>query len=263
MGFYSEYLDAKLNFLEISSERKKQLKNISELLESKDILVFASDLTKKAPTAIDYSDILPFQDQISNLKGTGLILILETPGGFAEVVEDIVCLIRKKYDYFQVIIPGYAKSAGTIFAMAADEILMGTTSALGPIDAQVMFNNKRFSAEALIEGLKKIKKEVLETGKLNPAYIPILQNLSPGELQHCENEQNFSQELVYEWLAKYKFKNWKTHSSNGKQVSNEDKVKRAKEVARKLCSHSKWLTHGRSLNIDKLVPPPKGSGNFI
>jgi ClpP class serine protease len=84
--------------------------------------------------------------------------------------------------------------------MAGDEILMGKTSALGPIDAQMIYpgTGKRFSADALLEGLEKIKKEVLDTGKLNPAYIPILQNISPGEIQHCENAQAFSRTLVRE-----------------------------------------------------------------
>jgi ClpP class serine protease len=60
--------------------------------------------------------------------------------------------------------------------MAGDEILMGTGSALGPIDAQIgQTNGKRFSAHAFLEGFKKIKEEVAATGKLNPAYIPSLQ----------------------------------------------------------------------------------------
>src|ERR1017187_7806542 len=78
-------------------------------------------------------------------------LPLETPGGFADVTEDIVRLIRQKYDSFAVIIAGWAKSAGTILAMAADEILMGPNSALGPIDAQMFWQNRQFSADALLE----------------------------------------------------------------------------------------------------------------
>lgn len=53
-------------------------------------------------------------------------------------------LIRSRHERIGIIIPGMAKSAGTIFSMAGDEILMGDTSALGPIDAQVVSNGKRF-----------------------------------------------------------------------------------------------------------------------
>ena len=251
MGFYSEYLDQHLNFDQITKERKTQLKRISQIRNDRDILVYASDLTKgNAAISIDYSDLLPFQDQLANLNGKSIDVILETPGGFAEVVEDLVKLVRNKYEKVGIIIPGYAKSAGTIFAMAGDEILMGSTSALGPIDAQIITNNKRFSAEAFLEGLEKIKEEVIKEGKLNPAYIPILQNISPGEIQHCENVQNFSRKLVTEWLSKYKFKYWDTHRSTGKPVTDKEKKKQANEIAGTLCRQSKWLTHGRSIKID-------------
>jgi hypothetical protein len=252
MGYYSDYLNKQWDFNQLTVERKKQLKRISELRGDRDIIVYGSDATKNTQgIIIDYNDILPFQDQLSNLNGNSLDIILETPGGFAEVVEDLVRLIRKKYEKVGIIIPGSAKSAGTIFAMAGDEILMGSSSSLGPIDAQIYSNNKRFSAEAFLEGLEKIKKEVLSTGKLNPAYIPILQNISPGEIQHCENAQNFSKILVTQWLSEYKFKFWAVHSSTNQPVTKDDKKERANQIADKLCRQSEWLTHGRSIKIEE------------
>lgn len=250
MGIYTEYLDKNLNFLSLTEERKKALRTIAELRSGRDIIVYASDLTKNVNNSIEYSDLLPFQDQLSNLSGKEIDVIIETPGGFAEVVEDMVRLLRSKYEKIGIIIPGYAKSAGTIFSMAGDEILMGKLSALGPIDAQIASNGKRFSADALLDGLEKIKNEVISTGRLNPAYIPMLQNLSPGEIQHCENAQTFSKTLVTKWLSEYKFKYWEKHRSNGKEVTKEDKAQRASEIAGRLCKHSDWLTHGRSIKIE-------------
>lgn len=84
------------------------------------------------------------------MKGKSIDVILETPCGVAEAVEDMVRLLRDKYDHIGIIVPGTAKSAGTIFSMAGDEILMGTTSALGPIDAQIISSNKRYSADAFL-----------------------------------------------------------------------------------------------------------------
>jgi len=249
MGVYSEYLDQNMDFIGLTAERKKQLQEISKLRGKRDILVMASDLTKNVKSAIEYSDILPFKDQLSNLDGSEIDIILETPGGFAEVVEDLVRLVRQRYEKVGVIIPGYAKSAGTIFAMAGDEILMGSFSALGPIDAQISSNGKSFSADAFLDGLNKIKGEVISTGRLNPALIPILQNISPGEIQHCENAQNFSKTLVRKWLSIYKFKYWQTHSTTGEPVTSEEKEERAEEIAAKLCKHSDWLTHARSIKM--------------
>lgn len=251
MSYYTEYLNKNMNYDAIRKERKVQLKKISQLRGNRDILVYASDLMKGiAPISIDYSDILAISDQLSQMNGTEIDIILETPGGIAEVVEDAVKLIRGKYEKVGVIIAGWAKSAGTIFAMAGDEILMGKTSALGPIDAQIFNNNKRFSAEAFLEGLEKIKEEVVKTQKLNPAYIPILQNISPGEIQHCKNAQDFSKILVIKWLMDYKFKYWEKHSSTGNPVTSEEKEKQADKIAGILCKQSEWLTHGRSIKID-------------
>ena len=91
-----------------------------------------------------------------------------------------------------MIVPGHAKSAGTIPAMAGDEILMGRASSLGPIDGQVQAaGGMRFSAGALLEGLEKIKSEGERAGSLTPAYIPILQNVSPGEIHDSKNGSGY------------------------------------------------------------------------
>lgn len=152
-----------------------------------------------------------------------------------------------------MIVPGWAKSAGTIIAMAADEILMSPQSAVGPIDAQLFWQGKIFSADALLEGFEKIKKEVISTGALNKAYIPILQGLSPGELQSAENALSFAQKLVAEWLVKYKFKNWTVHTSSNKPVTEDERKARAAEIAGMLCNHGRWLTHSRSIKLDDLA----------
>lgn len=251
MSYYAEYLNQDLDISSLTVKRKALLKRIAEI-RGRPNLVIASDLLKSdARISIDYSDIISIQDQLSNLQGKSIDIILETPGGIAEVVEDMVRLIRQKFERVAIIVPGWAKSAGTIFAMAGDEILMGPTSALGPIDAQIVTNNKRFSADAFLEGLNKIKNETEKSGRLNIAYIPILQGISPGEIQHCENAQNFSKILVTQWLRDYKFKFWEKHS-DGKDVTLEDREKRASEIAEELRSQSKWLTHGRSINIADL-----------
>lgn len=253
MGIFTEYLEKNLTFEELNKERKKQLKRISELRGGRDILVYAADLNKNnAPISIVYDDLLAINDQLSNLSGDALDLILETPGGSGEVAEDIVKLIREKYNDVAVIVPGWAKSAGTIIAMSCDAILMEPASALGPIDAQITRGGKTFSADALIKGMEEIKDEVTRTGILNKAYIPILQGISPGELQGAQNALNFAKELVREWLVKYKFKDWNIHSLDGSPVTYEEKLQRAEEIASELADHSKWLTHGRSIKISDL-----------
>jgi hypothetical protein len=252
MGIYSEYL-AFQDFNLISAERKKQLQRISKI-RGRDILVIASDLTKgDCPITIDGSDVTAVADQLTGKKGEGIDVILETPGGYAERAEDIVKLIRDKYPSLAFIIPGAAMSAGTIMVMSGDEILMEPASSLGPIDAQMPNRDgRRFSAKAFLMGLDKIKEEVERTGVLNKAYIPILQNISPAEIQACQNAQDFSMKLVSRWLATGKFRTWTHHSSTGKPVTEQEKLARAEEIADKLRDHSHWLTHGRSVKMSDL-----------
>jgi len=205
-----------------------------------------------AESSINYADILPINDQLANLTGKALDLILETPGGSGETAEDIVRLLHGKYDEVAIIVPGWAKSAGTIIAMAGDEILMEPASALGPIDAQLFWQGKGYSADNLLEQMEKIKDEVNRTGDLNKAYIPILNMMSLGELQAAQNALDFARGLVTEWLIQYKFKNWTRHSTTGFPVTDDEKRNRAREIATKLCNHRHWLTHARSIKIDDL-----------
>jgi hypothetical protein len=257
MGIYSEYLDRHMGLEDLTKERKEQLRRIVKARGNRNILVYASDSNKfaQAPVALNNSDLIPINDQLSNLTGKAIDVLLETGGGSGETAEDIVHLLHLKYDSVAFIIPGMAKSAGTIMVMAGDEILMEPgSSSLGPIDAQIQWEGKIFSAEAFLKGLKNIKDEVAATNSLNRAYIPILQRISPGEIQHAENALSFAKVLVKTWLKDYKFKNWTVHRTHnpGSNVTDQEKVERAASIADKLCDHSELLSHGRSIKLKDL-----------
>ena len=259
MGIYSDYLDQRLSTEQIAQLRKEQLTRISEI-RARAVFVYAADFVspvkapKGVPVALDASDILPVIDQIDNLTGDSIDVILETPGGNGTVADDIVHILREKFKSVAFIVPGQAKSAGTIMVMSGDEILMNARSAVGPIDAQITFEGKQFSADALIKGIKQIADESDEAKALNRAYIPILQRLSPGDLQNAKNALDFARFLVRDWLCEYKFKDWSTHRTNepGSPVTEDQKRARAETVANALCDHSRWLSHGKSIRLKDL-----------
>lgn len=257
MGIYREYIDRKLKPTELDKERKKYLKAIGDAFDA-DVLVYAARLTAlppniQLPLGIMYEDLLPFGDLLAGLKKGRLVMILETPGGSGETARDMVEMLHEKFSEVIFIIPGTAKSAGTIMALGGHEILMGPQSSLGPIDAQIVQSGgKQFSADALLEGFNRVKKEVEDTGKLNPAYIPILQQISPGEIQNAMNALEFARATVRDWLVKYKFANWKTHSSTGAPVTAQEREDRAYDISTKLSRQEFWHTHGRSLRIADL-----------
>jgi endogenous inhibitor of DNA gyrase (YacG/DUF329 family) len=255
-GYLYEYVSRKMTPEQVEQERRRQLKRIADLRGSAVLSYMArlSTMPVPAPTAILYDDILPFTDMLGDCKGDRIAVILETHGGVGEVGRELVELLHEKFKHVTFIVPGTAKSTGSIMVLGADEILMGSASSLGPIDAQlVQPDGKQYSADALLEGFNRIKDEVAKSGKLNAAYIPILQKLSPGELEHANNALQFAKETVAEWLVRYKFREWNTHTSNGQPVTPEEKRQRADEIASKLCSQAQWRTHGRSIRIPDLL----------
>ena len=259
MGIYSGYLDQLLSTEQIAKLRKEQLKRISDI-RGRAIFVYASDFVspmkapKGVPVALDASDILPISDQLDNIQGNEIDVVLETPGGNGTVADDIVHILRKRFSSVAFIVPGQAKSAGTIMVMSGDEILMDHRSAVGPIDAQITFEGKQFSADALLKGIQQIAADSDQAKSLNRAYIPILQRLSPGDLQNAQNALDFARFLVRDWLCEYKFKNWNQHRTHnaGAPVTPEQKIARARAVADALCDHGKWLSHGKSIRLEDL-----------
>jgi hypothetical protein len=62
---------------------------------------------------------------------------LESPGGDAHIAYKLFLELRSRAKLFRVIVPDYAKSAATLFAIGADELWMAAAADLGPLDAQL------------------------------------------------------------------------------------------------------------------------------
>jgi serine dehydrogenase proteinase/SEC-C motif-containing protein len=254
VGIYQQYVAQGLMPQQNDGLRKQQLRRIETELDCR-VIVYAARIGQLPPglsPLLVYEDFLPFVDLLDDLKGQRIAVIIETPGGSGETARDIVEVLHERYAHVMFIIPGMAKSAGTIMALGGHQIFMGSGSSLGPIDAQLPHEGKVFSADELLKGLAKIRKETMDSGRLALEYIPFLQRLSPAEIEHAENALSFAKDAVTEWLAKYKFASWVTRSSTGEPVTEEMRLERAKQIADHLADQSKWRSHGRSLRIADL-----------
>lgn len=78
-------------------------------------------------------------------------LILHTPGGVALAAVQIARALKKHPGKTTVYVPHYAMSGGTLIALAADEIIMGEQSVLGPVDPQI----GQYPAPSIINVLKQ------------------------------------------------------------------------------------------------------------
>ena len=65
-------------------------------------------------------------------------LVLHTPGGLVLAAMQIARAVEAHPAKVTVYVPVYAMSGGTLIALAADEIVMGEFSVLGPIDPQIV-----------------------------------------------------------------------------------------------------------------------------
>jgi len=92
-------------------------------------------------TTIRREDIVFLRDLLHNVEqGKPIDLMLHTPGGDVDAAEKFARMISEAAgtSRFRVIVPDYAKSAGTLIALGADSIVMSDSSELGPIDPQIV-----------------------------------------------------------------------------------------------------------------------------
>src|SRR6266576_5839261 len=127
-GYLYEYVTRKLTPQQLEQERRRQLKRIADLRRSAVLSYMARTtvMPVQAPTAILYDDVLPFTDMLSDCKGDRIAVILETHGGVGEVGRELVELLHERFKHVTFIVPGTAKSTGSIMVFGADEILMGS-----------------------------------------------------------------------------------------------------------------------------------------
>lgn len=180
-----------------------------------------------------------------------LFVIIDTPGGVVEVVERIVRVLRRHYAEVQFIVPDKAMSAGTVLVMSGDHILMDYHSCLGPIDPQLVLDNRLVPALSYLTQYQNLIAKS-QSGSLSTAELVLLQKLDLAELHQFELARDLSIELLKQWLTSYKFKDWTTTETRGLAVTKAMKEERASDIARKLSDQTRWLTHGRGIDMTTL-----------
>lgn len=213
------------------------------------VIVYASKWTQfdddTPPNAIAISDedMQGFMEAIYGLEGDGLDLILHSPGGNLEAADSIVQYLRSQFNHIRVFIPHAAMSAATMIALAADEIVMGKHSFLGPIDPQFSLHTalgmRMVPAQAILDQFEQAKVECADPEALS-AWLPILQQYGPDLLPRCKLASNLSAELAEDWLGTYMFKG----SAEG--------LAKAKEIAQWLSKHEEFKSHSRHISRETL-----------
>lgn len=137
----------------------------------------------------------------------GLALVISSPGGDGLAAERIygVCRSYSGTGKFAALVPGKAKSAATMICMAADEIIMGPTSELGPVDPQVprgegnsaqwySVYNIVTSYQTLFDSAQKAQ------GNLEP-FLQALSQYDAQEIQEFKSALALSDDIAIKALA--------------------------------------------------------------
>ena len=212
-------------------------------------VLYASKWTQSNPNippeliSVTIEDVQGFMEVMHGIDSQKLDLLIHSPGGSLEAAEAIVTYLRSKFTHIRAIIPHAAMSAATIIACAADEIIMGKHSFLGPIDPQIILHTplgpRAVPAQAILDQFERAKHECSDPQKL-AAWVPMLNQYGPDLLVNCKNALDLSEELVRKWLTNYMFAN------------ESDRVQKADRLAKWLSNHSNFKTHGRFLDRGKL-----------
>jgi hypothetical protein len=160
---------------------------------------FSSELA-----AIAVDDVRGFIKSVHELQGEKLDLIIHSPGGSLEGAEQIVSYLREKYKYIRAIIPQNAMSAATMIACACDEIMMGSYSAIGPIDPQIVVHGVSLPAHTILADWENTVRLVKEDANLK-FLMRRFMGLPPGFMELCKQAIALSKEKVQEWLQMYMF----------------------------------------------------------
>lgn len=252
MGFMTEYINKKMTMSELENELIDLIKQYN-IRRNTHLVVYAGAIGKQIPDlALGMDDYYTIYDILKDIRSDSLDFYIETPGGSGEAAEEIGRFIREKFKNIAFVISGESKSAGTILALSGDEIFMTKTGSLGPIDAQLRIGRTVGSAYDYMEWVHEKRDEAQKRGMLNPFDATMVAQISPSELKGVYNSLEFAKDIVKEWIAKYKFKDWVVTETRKKPVTDEMKRERAEGIAKELTNHSKWRTHGRSLKIDDL-----------
>jgi hypothetical protein len=143
--------------------------------------------------SIDRDDTVPFVDLLHNVPpGEDLDFLLHTGGGDMDAAEKLISMVRNKVGngVLRIVVPDFAKSAGTLMVLGADFVVMSDTSELGTIDPQIVLadgNGNRILhpiqsyLDAYDEHTATLKKEPgnvaaqILLGKLDPTTVKMFQ----------------------------------------------------------------------------------------
>lgn len=147
--------------------------------------------------------VTPFADAINDVQpGQPLDLMLTSFGGDAEAAIRIATMCHAERDDFRVIVPDTAASAATLLALAAESVVMSDTSALGPVDPQILLphRDQYFPAKGIVELVDDLDDKTRDNPHAFELYAALLADVDAVAYQTAKDAIRRTDELVPEVL---------------------------------------------------------------
>lgn len=165
--------------------------------------------------SINHTDPDDLSEILSGIQIDEADFFIQTPGGNVDATEKLIGILNQKLKSWRVIIPSWAKSAGTVIALSSNEIVLGINSELGPIDPQWFANGVN------------IPCEILSSDPSQPHHIRQLADLAVKRMR----------QLAFNLLQK--------GMMNGKTAQEIE------DVISKISSASGYMSHGAVIDFDE------------
>ncbi len=224
----------------VHAERYARQARIAEIqrLTGRRLICYVSSLY----ASIDRDDTVPFVDLLHNVPaGEDLDLLLHTPGGDIDAAEKLAAMMRKRVGEakLRVVVPDLAKSAGTLIALAADELVMSDSSELGPIDPQIRLadahgNLIQHSVQSYLDAYDE-HAAALKADPTNDAARLMLSKMDPHTVRFFRGVRARAQRLAEDQLKLGMFRGG---TGNFTLVASE------------LMDTNRWVSHGQMIDSD-------------
>lgn len=147
--------------------------------------------------------ITPFADAIGDTPPENpLDLMLTSLGGDGETAIRMASMCHAERTDFRVIVPDTAASAATLLALAAESIVMSNTSALGPVDPQVLLpaRDRFFPAKEILKIVDDLDNRTQNSPQAFELYSALLADIDAVVYQTAKAAIGRTDELVPEVL---------------------------------------------------------------
>jgi len=226
--------------------RRHHLQRLADYTDRNSILYstgWTEGSDSHASHQIQRSDVHGFMEAVSGFDThEDLDLVIHSPGGSPEAAEQIIDYLRALFENIRIIVPEAAMSSASLMCCAADKVIMGKHSALGPVDPQLSINTglgrRVVPAHAILDQFDSAREEYHESDDIGP-WGPMIPQYGPSLIAECEDAIELSEELAKTWAEEYMF-------SDANDAEN-----RAAELAKTLASRNEFRSHGRPISVSK------------